>query len=331
MNGALGWYNRPLARLVRAKVRAGQVSDSAQVADAEEALKDARAATDLLPNNALALVISVQTHLNAAELFDSAGDRAACNQCLRQAGKDVQALEPLVASRPSARRARLYYFELVGDPKSLDEEYRLAEEARDPWNLSLCALQHYGKGEFETALKLLDGIEAKAPWVVADRILILAELPDGHSRAWRAYHDFIQGLESTGQVANARLMLVPYILLRLGRPLDARAAALQVLQHPELVFKTRREWHLQQQGFYAGKISEDELLQEARGSRWNLCEGYFSIGLSHLARGDREGARKHFRLAVATRVRVYFEYIWARAFLTRMDKDPKWPGLPSMP
>ena len=38
--------------------------------------------------------------------------------------------------------ARLYYFELAGDRKSLDEECRLAEEqARNPWILGFCVVQ----------------------------------------------------------------------------------------------------------------------------------------------------------------------------------------------
>ena len=101
-----------------------------------------------------------------------------------------------------------------------------------------------------------------------------------------------------------------------------------VLQHPELIVHTRRQWHLRQQEFFAGQLSEDQLLRKARGSNWNLCEAHFSVAMSRLVRGDRTGAREHFRLAVATRVYSYFEYVWARAFLTRMDKDPNSPGMP---
>jgi serine/threonine protein kinase len=98
LNDAIRLYNRPLARLIRAQVRANQVSDTAKVADAEEALKDARAATDLLPNNVLALLTSVHAHLAAAGVYDEAGDRTKRDQCLSQAGKDVQA-----ACEPSIR------------------------------------------------------------------------------------------------------------------------------------------------------------------------------------------------------------------------------------
>jgi hypothetical protein len=201
---------------------------------------------------------------------------------------------------------------------------------KDPWSLAFCALQHYGKGEFEKALNVLDRSEQRPFAVVVYRILILAELPDGQSRAWRAYQDLLDRSEPAGNATKAHVVLVPYILLRLGRPLEARAAARQVLQHPEFILKTRREWRLRQQEFYAGLVSEDRLLQGAKGSKWSLCEGHFSVGLSRLARGDRTGAREHFRLALAARTYLCFEYGWARAFLARMDQDPNWPGTPPM-
>lgn len=331
LNEAIRLYNRPLARVIRAEVRALQVLDKPQVPDAEEALKDARAATDLLPNNALALTSSVQAHLAAAGVFDEAGNQSKRQECLAQAAKDAEALAHF-ASLPMARLARLSCFQMMGDQLRLDEECRRVEEkATDLWSLSFCIWRRYCKGEFEKALELVDRSRSTDRWgTLIIRMFILAELPDGPSRAWRAYRDLLKQPEAAENFNMVRILNLPYVLLRLGRPQEASAAARQVLQHPELIPQTRREWHLRQQEYYAGQVSEEQFLQEAKGSRWNLCEGHFTVGLGRLALGDRAGAREQFRLAVATRVYLFFEHQWAFAFLTRMDKNPNWPGKPLM-
>jgi hypothetical protein len=56
-----------------------------------------------------------------------------------------------------------------------------------------------------------------------------------------------------------------------------------------------------------------------------LCEAHFQIGLRHLAEGDRDGARDHFQKCVQTRVFIYWDYVWARAFLDRLKGDSRWP------
>jgi hypothetical protein len=57
----------------------------------------------------------------------------------------------------------------------------------------------------------------------------------------------------------------------------------------------------------------------------NQCEAKFVIGMRRLAEGDRSGAREFFQKCVATRVLIYWEYLWAGAFLKRMNEDPTWP------
>jgi hypothetical protein len=49
------------------------------------------------------------------------------------------------------------------------------------------------------------------------------------------------------------------------------------------------------------------------------------IGMRRLARGDWSGAREHFRKCDETRVFVYWDHQWARAFLRRLEQDPSWP------
>jgi hypothetical protein len=42
-----------------------------------------------------------------------------------------------------------------------------------------------------------------------------------------------------------------------------------------------------------------------------------------LAEGNRAEAKAYFRRSVDTGIFTYFEYIWSRAFLARID-DPDW-------
>jgi hypothetical protein len=69
----------------------------------------------------------------------------------------------------------------------------------------------------------------------------------------------------------------------------------------------------------------DQLLKTAGRCRPKLCEAHFVIGLSRLCEGDRAGARLHFQKCTKTRVFIYWDYVWGRAFLERLQKDRTWP------
>jgi hypothetical protein len=56
-----------------------------------------------------------------------------------------------------------------------------------------------------------------------------------------------------------------------------------------------------------------------------LCEAHWEIGLWRLSTGDRAGAQDHWRKCVATWDFENWAWLWARAFLNRMQKDPAWP------
>jgi lipoprotein NlpI len=116
-----------------------------------------------------------------------------------------------------------------------------------------------------------------------------------------------------------------YLSLFLGQRQDAITAAREIHEHPERLAPTRKVWRRRHVEYWAGLLSEDELLDAAKGSNGNLCEAHFSIALMRLAEGERKAAYEHFRQCLATRVFYFFEYIWSRAFLTRMEKDPTWP------
>lgn len=91
-------------------------------------------------------------------------------------------------------------------------------------------------------------------------------------------------------------------------------------------------WHRRLLDYQCGDVPEEQLLAAAGASRLKQCEAHFSSAFRRLAHGDRAGARAHFEAAVATGVFVYFEHAWSRAFLAKMQADPRWPAwLPADP
>ena len=77
--------------------------------------------------------------------------------------------------------------------------------------------------------------------------------------------------------------------------------------------------------FNSGKTLPDDLLREAGTSHRNLVEAHFFIAMDELSQGHREAARNHFEEAVRTRVFIWLDYHWSKAFLGRMNADPEWP------
>jgi hypothetical protein len=88
----------------------------------------------------------------------------------------------------------------------------------------------------------------------------------------------------------------------------------------------RQGWYLKVVDYGRDKIDAKELIRRAGKSKWSQCEANFFIGQRLVGDGKRDEAREKFEAAAATRVFLYGDYWWSRAFLARMKADPKWPG-----
>jgi tetratricopeptide (TPR) repeat protein len=306
-----------IARAVRLEVRANYALTTDDPEVAGRALEDAQVARAMLPGNPVVLASIVHAHLIAAGVFAEKGQFERCRAVLEQARRDAQALEPFASLRPAAL-ARFEYFDYVGD-----EEAALVASRRAPKEYRY-ALMLYRRGQFEQALKAVEHTEGRRGMARVERAFILAELPDGPRRAGDLF--------SSAQADESRFgrLAAPMILLLLGRGPEAVQAYQTLRKDPTLVPPWFQGWYHRYLDYHCRTITGEQLLQAAGTCRPKLSEAHFAIGLHCLAEGDREGAKEHFRKCVAARVFFYWDYLWARAFLERLEeKDSTWP--PWMP
>jgi serine/threonine protein kinase len=318
----------PIARAIRARVRASYAMDRGDLHEAERALPDARTARDWLPDNPFTIETSIFAHLVAANLHGEDGARDKQEELLREAKSDVRALERLLPC-PSIGFWGSAYYQQIGDQAAAHELCRRAAEGiRTNTNLVCYAVALYEQGRFEDALKILDRRKEKDD-VVGDvlRTYCLAERPDkGPAQAYEAYK------EMPGRYSDSPLYLaVPSVLLLLGRRAEATKGVENLTARLD---PARDPGHLLRPAlaYIRGELPEKEFHQSAGASRVKQCYFHCWAAMVHLADGDRSPARDHFRQAVATQTFFHPPHTWSQMLLRRMEKDPRWPTwIPAKP
>jgi serine/threonine protein kinase/tetratricopeptide (TPR) repeat protein len=302
-----------IAHAVRADARANRALFSGLVSDAESALDDTQAARVMLPDNPFVLGRSVFAQLVAAGIYEDKGQTQDRERVLVQARRDVQELKQFTAL-PVALKACFWYFNYVGNDDAAFEMSRRGPEFRYAWML-------YRRKDYAQALQAVDRAVAQGiGWSRVERAFILTELPNGLERAGDQLQDAQTKESRLGRVA------APMIPLLLRRGPEAVQASRKIRSDPALLPPWALDWYLRYLDYHCGTITGEELLQTAGTCRPKLCEAHFAIGLHCLAEGNREGAKEHFRKCGATRVFIYWDHMWARAFLDRLEKEPSWPA-----
>ena len=306
-----------IALSLRAAARTSRAEDTANPADAESAMADVDALKGLMRDDALVLRESVYARLAAASAYEATGQPQKREAVLAQARRDVLALAPY-ADRPEIARVRWCYLEYVEDEDGLVEMVRGAARPVDNGPLAgLYALVQYRRGELDKALEML-GRGASSYASDQLRLCILAELPDGRARALAAYREMAGRRDSPVQDIG--------LLFFLGWKQEALQASLDLRQHPDQW--PRGNWEAftgSRLDYYCGRISADELLSAAGASRNFQGAAHYSIAVTKLAEGDRDGAREHFRKTFEARATSYWFNDLSWAFLARMESDPAWP------
>jgi tetratricopeptide (TPR) repeat protein len=314
-----------IALLLRAEVRAMLAQDTDNLDEAEGAVEDAKYAREFLPDNPTALWVSLEAHLAKAGVHEHLKELKQRQTELKLAEKYADLLKPFPAL-PEAVVYRWTYFREVGREEEVLEELRRASQETDHTLVNFCcALTLYRRGDLVEALRVLergprtDNYNNRLlPFVLAEH-----DYPNKHdwpARARKAYEDFATTAQDGAAVADAQS-----VLRLLGDKEAAVKASKGLLEQPGRFYTLRREPILQCLRYNAGIISDEELLQSAERSRWNQCLAHYSIAMTKLAEGDREGAKKHFDKAVETRAWGWGEYDMSRVFQARLAKDPNWP------
>jgi hypothetical protein len=85
------------------------------------------------------------------------------------------------------------------------------------------------------------------------------------------------------------------------------------------------EWSVLVLKYYAGELDEQDLLELAYPFHSQLCFARYVVGVSHLAKGDQESAKKHFEAVRETGRIGWGAFAGAKVFLKRLEENPNWP------
>jgi serine/threonine protein kinase len=319
LDKAIRKHPSTLVRLMRAQVRFARAHQTGDPADIEAALEDARAARLTLPGNPVALEVSLYAHLVAARAYEHRGDRPKWQAALDQAAREAKALKRF-AALPEAVIARFFYFQCTGqEERVLKDLHRLSERTEHAPIAFFYMLLLYERREFGKALVIAE--KRRGTYLVDFlRPFVLVEMPGGPRRAWKAYKD----LEA--RYPRGTFPLINQMVLRfLGRKAEAVAVARQCRKHTDQMPAVHRKLFEGLLDYSCDSISAGQLLQNVATDKLILCYAHHLVGLTKLAEGDRAGARKHFRQAIATRAFLGFLYQHSLVFLARMKQDHTWP------
>jgi serine/threonine protein kinase len=312
LDEAIHRHDSVIARAARCEGRANRALITGSVDDAELALEDAQVARGMLAGNPLVLQRSVYAQLVASGIYEDHARSEDNKRVLAQARRDVQELKQF-ATLPFAAKACFEFFDYVGDEEAASALIGPGTEFRK-------AVTLYNRREFARALEATEHSRALGRGFstdVVERGFILAELPDGQTRARAAFD------EARAHATGAWQLPPPMILLLLGQTEEARQAYLQVRKNELPIWDNK--WLCTYLDYNCGRITVDELLRAAGQARPKVCDAHFLLALWHISERDRATAQEHFQRCVATRMFLNWEWPWARAFLARMNEDPAWP------
>ncbi len=306
-----------VARLVRVEALKMSLMDTPRPDKAEQAMDDVRLIKHELPDDPMALGVSLDVHLACLRVFEEFALPARKQAALEEAWKECRALERF-PKLPNAIMRRWIFLWEIGSPQSArDDLVRLAETSE--YAIYYHALGLYRDRDFEAAVEIL----ARKKEIAALNLMrgfMLAELPDGHKQANNLYAEIAtQDLSSWG-LFNSQLLL-----RFLGRKEAAIEVSQKFLRQPDRFPPVRRDSFQRALEYCAGRRSADELLDSLRGSRADLVNAHLCVALTALAEGNREEARKHFRLCMQTRFIEFLPYDVGTMLLGRMEHDPTWP------
>jgi serine/threonine protein kinase len=277
---------------------------------AQQALNSSDSARTVLQgHHPMATAVALNARILAARRPEA--DRASL---LAEAERHFDALES--TAYHIGRMQRAFYLQLKGQEEAASREWQKAvEHGGVGLYATYYAAAMFGLARSEEALAALKQLEGPHPERVTDIARAYLLLEGGHrAEAEKVY----RRVAAPGGYSRPSAETV---LLFAGDRERAAANCARLLdplpaEHP----------HRHLLGFLADQVGEKAFLNGAGDSLCAQCEFRFYAGLKHLARGEREGARRHFEQSVATGTHWLPKFHWSRAFLNRLEQEPQWPA-----
>jgi len=328
LDEAIRQRDSTIAHVLRADARTKVAQDTGDIDMTQSAIDDASAAKNRMSGNPMVIGADLWAHLTAVGAFQDAGEKERAAVSLRQAERDARELEQFPAL-PKAYELRWQYLNFIGqEPLAHEVALKGYQEAESAATRRIHVYSLYEQGQFQKALEVIERAAGATDVSSRDvklgsgvyhhRPIVLAEMPDGFSRALQACREnceqYVKGCSPVWTQAT---------VLLLGGREEAMAAGSR-LYHPKGITGLSPHY-LRILDYWGGSTSAEDVLRAEAGSRCYRCETHFYVALERLAQGDRAGAREHFQKAMAMRIFWYAEYHWSRLFLKRMEQDPNWP------
>jgi tetratricopeptide (TPR) repeat protein len=308
-----------LAHLLHCESLRMHVLAHPDVERARRVMDDIRFLKRQLPENAMALSMSIQTHVTCWLVFDELNRPELRQTAFDEGINDARALERFPDST-QAVISRWVFLDLTGQGDAgIAALHQLAERTKVNMAVYFSSQYHYRRGEYDRAIKLLEQLPGEANLDLF-RVLTLAELPGGRDAAVKLHQEITARNLTDWDLFNSQL-----ILRFLGRKAEAVNISRKLLDDPGKFPPVRKEqfrWALE---YCAGQRSADDLVASMRGHRGELSNAHLCIAVTALADGDRAAARKHLQLCVDTRFYEWLPYDLGRMLLSRIDREPAWP------
>jgi tetratricopeptide (TPR) repeat protein len=312
----------PLARAIRAGIRVNLASDRFDQRELELALADIQVAMEHLGDNPYVLASKLGVHVFSARLYIDAESAARRKAHLDDAERAARALEPRKAL-PIPAVGLWSYFELTGQENA---GFLVAQHAAKKshsnqviFNYALALYRRNHMREAEQALKMRNRNDPAGDFLYA---CILAELNPTDPGPAREAYKVMANRYKKGTNAN----YPSNILVFLGHKQEA-VDAVRVIRLDDLPDPTNADFFRRvkaQNDYRGGNLDENDYLRLVKDSSWSQCHAYFDVGMTYLAKGSREEARKYFLRSAETYLSGWWSHDFSRCFLARM-KDPNWP------
>jgi tRNA A-37 threonylcarbamoyl transferase component Bud32 len=227
---------------------------------------------------------------------------------LEQATEAARALESTAS--PLGHIQRAFYFQIVGDEEAQATELQQPVQHGASGLFAIWyAAAMYGRRRSAEAMNLLGGLgPAPDPLAAVARAYLLIDL----NLPARAEDDYRLVAAKVG-FASVLAETIPLLAGDEGRAAANCVRLLDVVPPQHDDYQSLR--------YLAGRLSAEDLLASAGESRCRQCNAHYYIGMSLLARGEREAARAQFNRSVETGTHWLVEFQWSRAFLARMNQN----------